>query len=213
LTDVIVLATTAYLGVTHFRHQVFFLLAAAVYMPLVFTALFNNIETQAPVAKLRSALKGTATLLLPAFFAAYFGYNFFARSPLALETPPRQNEEDTTRVYYPIGAVDYIKTNDLEGNILPVFGWGEFIIWTLYPSCRVGMDGRYETVYPDDLCKEYWDFHFGKDSWRTFLTKYPHDMIVVKTNSRTRKLLENEPGWKEAYSDVGCALFLKERNR
>jgi len=211
LTDIIVLATTAYLGVTHFRHHVFFLLAAAVYMPLVFTVFFNNLETHQQVVQFRHVLKGTAPLLFPACFAAFFGYHYFARSPLALETPPRQNKEDTSMVYYPIGAVEYIKTNDLSGNILPVFGWGEFILWTLYPSCRVGMDGRYETVYPEDLCKEYWEFHYGEDSWRTFLYKYPHDMIVVKTNSRTHKLLQNEPGWKEAYADIGCVLLLKER--
>jgi hypothetical protein len=161
--------------------------------------------------RLRHILKGTAFLLLSACFAVFFGYRYFARSPFALETPPRQNEEDTSRVYYPIGAVDYIKAHDLKGNILPVFGWGEFIIWTLYPSCRVGMDGRYETVYADDLCKEYWDFHFGEDTWRTFLYKYPHDMILVKTKSRTHNLLQNEPGWKEVCADVGCALFLRKK--
>jgi hypothetical protein len=209
LTDIIILATTAYLGVAHFRHQVFFLLAAAVYMPIVFTVFFNNLETD---MRLRHVAKGTALLLFSACFAAYFGYQYFARSPLALETPPRQNEKDRSRVYYPIGAVKHIKAHDLSGNILPVFGWGEFMIWTLYPSCRVGMDGRYETVYPDDLCKEYWDFHYGRNTWRTFLYEYRHDMIVVKTNSRTHKLLQGQPGWKEEYTDVGCALFLREKN-
>lgn len=210
-TDIIVLATTAYLGVAHFRHQVFFLLAAAVYMPVVFTAFYNTLEADRPVMKLRNLLKGPVPLLLSACVAVLLGYHYFARSPLALETPPRKDKEDTSRVYYPIGAVEYIRTNDLNGNILPLFSWGEFIIWTLYPSCRVGMDGRYETVYPDDLCKEYWNFHYGEDSWRTFLYKYPHDMIVVETDSRTHKLLQNEPGWKEAYADIGCVLLLKEK--
>lgn len=210
-TDVIVLATTACLGVAHFRHQVFFLLAAAVYMPVVFTLFFDDVEAHQHVVGRRYLLKGTVPLIFSACLAVLFGYRFIARSPLALETPPRHDEQDTSRVYYPIGAVKYIKTNDLNGNILPVFGWGEFVIWTLYPSCRVGMDGRYETVYPDDLCKEYWDFHLGRDGWRTFLYKYPHDMVIVKTDSRTHRLLENEPGWKEAYADVGCALFLKEK--
>lgn len=210
LTDILVLAMTAYLGLRHFRHQVFFLLAVGVYMPVVFTVFLGAIETHQGVVNFRGAVGRKTLALLLVCLTAFFAHKFVSNSPFSLRTPPRLDLADKSRLYYPIGAIEYIKTHGLKGNILPQFSWGEFIIWTLYPQCRVAMDGRYETVYQEDLRMEFWDFQYGRDGWRRFLYKYLHDMIVIKSNSRIHKLLRNEPSWKEAYVDVGCVVFLKK---
>ena len=84
---------------------------------------------------------------------------------------------------YPLGAIDYVREHNLTGNMLCEFNWGEYILWNLYPKCLVGMDGRYETVYPAKISREYFDFHSGRDGWRTFLENYPHDMILIKSNT------------------------------
>ena len=35
------------------------------------------------------------------------------------------------------------------------------------------MDGRYETVYGDDFCQQYFDFFNGRPGWQRFLKEYP----------------------------------------
>jgi hypothetical protein len=210
LTDILVLAVTAYLGLRHFRHQVFFLLAFGVYMPVVFTVFLGAIETHQGVVNFRGGWGRKALVLLLGCLTAFFAHKFVSNSPFSLRTPPRRDLAEKRRFYYPIGAIEYIKTHNLKGNILPQFSWGEFIIWTLYPQCRVAMDGRYETVYQDDLCMEFWDFQYGRDGWQRFLSKHPHDMVVIKSNSTAHKLLQAEPGWKEAYVDAGCVVFLRQ---
>lgn len=110
--------------------------------------------------------------------------------------------------YYPVGAIDYIKTHKLKGNVLPDFNWGEYIMWTCYPDCLVGMDGRYETVYPDKICDEYFNFIYGKVGWRNFLYKYPHDMIITEPDSIVSKLIQNETGWRKVFADKGSVLFV-----
>lgn len=119
----------------------------------------------------------------------------------------------TPSPFFPVGAVNWIKANDIRGNILPHFDWGEYLIWTCYPACRVAMDGRYETVYKDQVSKEYFDFLKGREKWDIFLREYPHDMVLIKSKSRTHLLMLREPSWRVAYMDQWCVLFMKNENR
>jgi hypothetical protein len=114
---------------------------------------------------------------------------------------------------YPTGAVDWIMKNNISGNILPHFDWGEYLIWTCYPSSRVAMDGRYETVYEEYVYKEYFDFLTGREGWQTFLNKYPHDIVLIKRYTKTHSLMLKELLWEEKYSDQTSVLFMKKKNR
>jgi hypothetical protein len=71
----------------------------------------------------------------------------------------------------------------------------------------VAIDGRYETVYPEALHKEYFDFLMGREGWRKFLADYPPDLILIELRSRVYGLLSNDPEWRQVYADPGCALF------
>ena len=99
--------------------------------------------------------------------------------------------------------------NDLRGNILPYFDWGQFILWHFYPQCRVAMDGRYETVYEDHVNREYFDFLFARPAWQVFLQKYPHEMILLRAGIKITELMKEEKGWRIAYSDKGSVLFIR----
>ena len=114
-------------------------------------------------------------------------------------------------IYYPVGAVDFLQKSRLSGNILNEFNWGEYLIWVLQPSCKVVMDGRYETVYDDNLCQLRAEFFYGRPGWREFLEKYPPDLILVDRRSKVYPLLKAAPDWHEVYTDAGAVLFLPRR--
>jgi hypothetical protein len=101
--------------------------------------------------------------------------------------------------------------NGLQGNILPLFEWGEFIIWHFSPGCRVAMDGRYETVYSEHVYREYSDFLHARPAWRVFLEKYPHEMILLPAGIKVTELMKGEKGWRIAYGDKDSVLFVRNR--
>jgi hypothetical protein len=111
---------------------------------------------------------------------------------------------------FPVRAVDWIKKNNLSGNILPFFDWGEFLIMTCYPTCKVGMDGRYETVYEEDYSKQYFNFIMAREGWKEFLGKYPHDIILVLSKAKICSLLHKEQLWEMVYSDETSSVFIKK---
>ncbi len=53
-------------------------------------------------------------------------------------------------------------------------------MWTLYPRFRVGLDGRYETVYPEAVHRSYMDFIFARPGWEKFLAAYPPDFVLLE---------------------------------
>ncbi len=112
---------------------------------------------------------------------------------------------------YPAGAIAFMKTHRLHGDILNDFDWGEYLIWH-EPESKVFIDGRFATVYPFSVIQEYLDFYI--DNWNSTeaLKSYPADFVLI---SRTRKacdLMKRQPDWKLIYMDRDSELFAKRNS-
>jgi hypothetical protein len=137
----------------------------------------------------------------------FFTYRLVNRNPLNLEVPPEPISGTKNEMYYPVGAFDYLEQHQLSGKLLVSYNWGEYCLWKLYPQCRVAIDGRYETVYPDRVNKEYFDFLLAREGWRNFLEDYPPDLILIELRSRPYAFLSRDPQWRQVYADLGGVLF------
>ncbi len=212
VTAGLILALTLYMGFKHIRHQVFFLLAAGAYLPVLYDAYGKKVLSAPPLASWLSRLGQTAPAVITIIFMLVYGGKFLCSDPLSLKLPLTSDPNNRVGIYYPVGAVDFLQKNHLSGNILNEFDWGEYLIWKLNPSCKVAMDGRYETVYDDGLCQLHVDFFYGRPGWRQFLDQYPPDLILVAPRSRVYALLKAAPDWRQVYGDAGAALFLPLRD-
>jgi hypothetical protein len=209
--DGLVLGVTAGLGFLQIRHTLFFLICFAVYLPLHLSGLWSSWASRHPclrAAGMTRVILVLTTLVLTAD-TVYFIYRYrLWDGPFALR-PPQRTAKRSSGQFYPQGAVDFLREANLRGNLLPRFEWGEYLIWTLYPRIRVGLDGRYETVYPPGLCLEYFNFLFGRPGWREFLARYPHDLILIDPGAPVAEGLQHQIGWKIIYQDSGSILFAK----
>lgn len=203
LTDFMVLAVTIYLGAKHIRHGVLFGLVFGSYMPVMLSQSWKEVIMK--FAFLTRYSHGIR--LIPAVLSLIL---YLLINPSLSVTTVPSFAVLTPSPIFPEGAVHWIKANQIRGNILPHFDWGEFLIWNLYPGCHVAMDGRYETVYQDQVFHEYFDFLMGRDNWTTFLKKYPHDIVLLVPNTRTSLLMLKEADWRVAYRDGGSILFVRK---
>ena len=211
ITPGLVTALMLYLGLKHQRHLIFFFMVIGAYFPVLIMAYREVLKSRPGFLALGQRLGRAAPVLGLALLTLVFAYKFMSKSPLSLRIPPCPDKQDPSIIlHYPVGAINYIQKNNLSGNLLSEFHWGEYLIWVLYPQCRVAMDGRYETVYADTLFDQYTDFIHGRKSWRDFLTHYPPDLVLIDSKSKARPLLLKEPGWQQVYEDGGCALFLRQ---
>src|SRR4029077_12097160 len=103
---------------------------------------------------------------------------------------------------YPVGPIAFMKEHHLSGNIMPSFLWGEYVIWHMSPASKVFIDGRYDTVFPHEVIRDYLVFNYGQPGASQFLTKYPHDFILLSRLDETPcKEMETAAGWKQIYRD------------
>jgi hypothetical protein len=210
ITPALVILFTLYLGVRHNRHLVFFALTFAAYMPVLLTAFFRELKTRSEVIAWMQRLGGKIPALVVIVLIFFFSYRLISRNPLILKLPSEPNQTGEYEIYYPVGAINYLQQRHLSGKLLVFFNWGEYCLWKLYPQCHVAIDGRYETVYPPSLNKEYFDFLDARKNWRDFLKDYPPDMILIDLRSKLYALLSRDPQWRQVYADSGCVLFRRQ---
>jgi hypothetical protein len=208
LTSLISLGLTLYLGLKQQRHICFFLLFAGAYLPVWLSAFLEVMKSATKIQSILQRIGYTIPFIIGVFFIFFWSVKIIKHEPLSLKLPSQPNPDNKFAVYYPLGAVNYIKRHALSGKLLAEFSWGEYLIWALYPQCRVSLDGRYEQVYPESISREYFNFLFCREGWRNFLTRYPPDMILIKKGSKLYDALSTESGWKQAFHDSGAALFL-----
>jgi hypothetical protein len=210
ITPDLVLGLTMYLGFKHLRHQVFFFLAAGAYLPMLLEAFGKKVLSSPGLASGRWRRAGLFPVILALAGIMVYGYKVLSKDPLTLTFPRTSDSGVKVSFHYPVAAVKFLQDKNFSGNILSGFTWGEYLIWSLHPACKVAMDGRYETVYGEDLCRLHEDFSFGRPGWRKILKKFPPDLILVDPQSKVYPLLQEAPDWRQAYKDSGAALFLPE---
>lgn len=209
-TPLLALAVTAALGFKVLRHQVFCYLLVGAYLPLSLARYLETLRADPQLMNLARRLGWKVPALLGALLVSYNLYLTAAASPLSFQLPDRPDPSARSNLYYPVGAVSFIKEHQLAGSLLTDFNWGEYLIWTLYPRCRVSLDGRFETVYPQVMCREYFDFIYARPNWRQILEKYPPRLILIDSRAKIYTLLLGDPSFKEVYRDRGSALFLPQ---
>ncbi|MGC8810339.1 MAG: hypothetical protein ACP5Q3_08830 [bacterium] len=204
LTDLLLIGITILLGYKSVRHTIFSGLIYGAFLPPMLTKAWSSWKERKFFLTRPSWIPWISPLALLIFIYIWINpkMTLIAAPNFTILTPSS---------HFPVGAIKWIKENNWRGNILPHFDWGEFLIWTCAPFCRVAMDGRYETIYKEEVCREYFDFLAGRENWKIFLQKYPHDIVLIKANTKTHLLMLQEPSWRLAYAEKECVLFVRRK--
>ncbi len=110
---------------------------------------------------------------------------------------------------YPAGAVDFMKTHGLKGNVLADYAWGQYVIWHAAPDSKVFIDSRYDLGYPPSVVADYMALERGGAGGEHTLAAYRHDFVLVKNVSPSARLMDSQLGWRLVFSDQIAALYAR----
>ncbi len=189
-TKLIVLLMTVYMGLAHVK-----LLSLSV---ITVSALCYN-DIIILLHKFSRIFKRIEKSLYPAIFILAFSIPMF--SPLA----PRA---DDTK--FPFYELEFLKINNIKGNLVSPFGLGSYATYKLYPNNLIFMDGRYEEVYNDKEFMVLKHFDLIMDNWRDIYQKYPTDIIMTYKDTQTYILLQEDPDWVHIFDGKLCGIFVKK---
>ncbi len=198
----LLLGITLYLALNHIKHQAFFVISAACFLYHDFYAIFGE-----KIPRLLNVAKDAALY----FIIIGAGILLMVFNPILVTVPLNK---------FPVCSVEFIRQNNIKGNVLSVFHWGSYIAWKLYPDCHIALDGRFEEVYPEETfyLVSMLISHSNKPEkgiyWDKVLKIYHTDIIIAAKSSKNEKktynALKESKDWKIVFEGPISAVFVRK---
>lgn len=115
----------------------------------------------------------------------------------------------------PVAAVSAMRNAGLKGNLVTDYGWGQFVIWWLWPEMKVAYDGRYRTVYPLAIEQAYVELMQAGDRGATstpLLDAFPTTHVLAPRKTGLERTLRKRADWQAVYEDEQCVLFAQRQH-
>jgi hypothetical protein len=157
----------------------------------VCTTISEICEEIRPWERLRRvhAVSALAVLVLAALFAS--GASGF------------ESQFDPDR--FPVTAIPVVGPSNSQ-RIFASDQWGGYLIYRLYPSKRVFIDGRAD-VFGQELSNTSVAILNARHDWRHQLDRFAVDMVLIKPDAPLATVLKTSPGWRMLFDDGKAIVF------
>jgi hypothetical protein len=194
LRDLLLVLVSLYAGLCSIRMMPLFVLIA---VPLISKPCREwPVSSQRPQSSLvgaRSVLNGAIVMAMAAFSVLHITHVIWRQ--------PQAEAE-----HFPAGAVAFLQTHPTHGPIFNHYDWGGYLIWKLYPSTQVFIDGRAD-LYGEPLLHQFADTYQFKGAWRQSLQRWNIDTVLVPADSSLATGLRRARGWTVSYEDPQAIIL------
>lgn len=134
----------------------------------------------------------------------------------------KYNSVHANRLYYPLQATEFIRAQNIKGNMFNDYNYGAYMLYRLYPLHHVFIDGRadvYECCEMRDYLLLAYNKNMNDQEYRLFLKqvweKYDISYAVMVTTKHNvmRKiatLLNTDPDWVLVFWDDDSQIFVRK---
>lgn len=111
-------------------------------------------------------------------------------------------------VQLPVGAVDRLLACGEPAPTWSDYNWSGYLLWRGDARYTVGIDGRAETVYPDQVFMDYLKVAIGQRGWESIVQDSPVRYAITPATSGTA--IATLPGWREVYRDEIATVAVRD---
>jgi hypothetical protein len=108
--------------------------------------------------------------------------------------------------HFPRAAVTFLETHPAPGPIFNHYDWGGYLIWRLYPSAHIFIDGRAD-LYGEPLLQQFADAYQLRRDWRPTLAQWGITRVIIPPDSALATGLRSAPDWAVIYQDPKAVIF------
>ncbi len=109
----------------------------------------------------------------------------------------------------PVQGVELLLEQVPDGRILSWYGWGGYVIGTMYDhGARVLVDGRND-MYDDAILEEYNLVRGAEPGWEEIVDRYEVDAMLFPPYEAITKGPAEDAGWCEAFRDDNEVVYLR----
>ncbi len=213
LVDWIVLGIVSWQAVSHLRHVALLAIGVLILLPAALSEscdrLFSRL-TEAWSKPGRRPIRIAGVVLIIGFLGVLHWRSVRELRKVGMAFGEIAVETQSQVPGMPMNAICFIREEKLTGNLVTDYGWGQCVIWHLFPDIRVAFDGRYRTVYPANLEQEFLDWQRvqPKTKRTAVLDGHPTELALLPAESPPDKYLKTREDWVEVYRDAQAAIYL-----
>lgn len=197
-TKFLVLAVTLFISFQHVKMIPFFVISATCFLYDDFYTVFNS-ATKNIFNKIAKPKEIVIYGLILLFALSNINSKIF--QPIL------------TWDKYPLKSVEFIKINNIKGDLLINFGLGSYASYKLYPNNKIYMDGRYEEVYFDYMIPLLKKFYLVIGNWNEVLKLFPPKVMIIEKYYPIYKTLQASKEWELIYDgDRDFGVFMKRKD-
>jgi len=124
--------------------------------------------------------------------------------------PPKRFRAEFDPQSYPAKAIEALQRMP-QPRIFTDDQWGDYLIWRLYPSDKVFVDGRSD-FYGSAFEEKYTDVLNVKYDWERILSGFDVDTILLPPDVPLAGALKESSRWRVVYDD-GVALIFRSNQK
>ena len=174
--------------------------AALLLTPVAGGAMSGRWQAATSQRDSRQRLPGVAAALLLVAVAAVTLQVGYRRSGAISFARPSEYD-------YPSAEAAYVKAHFAGKRLFNEYGDGGYLIYTLYPTVKVGIDGRSD-FYGGQIMGDYATIYHARPGWQALLIQYRVEAVLVPGNSPLAIALRGETGWAEAFRGAAESVFV-----
>lgn len=188
LDELLLLAVSADLAIKHQRMIFVFGILAAPVLARLLTPLWDSYHADQDRPWLNAGMIALSVLVMIWAF------------------PSHRNLVQQVDRGNPVGAVEFIKTHHLQGNMLNDLNYGGYLIWAA-PQHPVFVDTRNDVYEWTGVLDEFAKWATLQSNPNTLLDRYGIDFCLLDRESPMAHVLPLMQGWKTIYSDDRSVIF------
>jgi hypothetical protein len=112
---------------------------------------------------------------------------------------------------FPVGAVEYLKENNVPEPMFNNYGFGGYLVWSREPQHKVFVDGRGDVYERGGVLSDYLHISRLEPGALTVLRGYGIQSCLLQRDEPLSTLLLESPDWRRVYVDEVSALFIRTR--
>jgi hypothetical protein len=210
LTDFLLVAGFAYLGLLAGRNVALFALAAAPALARHASAALGQwgrlarrwpLFAAAARPSAAPAAPGRAARLVNLLILALLAFAVLVK---ALSVYPAAVNQAAFEKILPLDAVAYLRQAQPAGRIFNAYNWGGYLLWAL-PEYPVFIDGRTD-LYNDEIISQWLQVVRGEDGWQQRLAEWQVRLVLLEPGMPLVGQLE-QAGWRLLYEDEQAVVY------
>lgn len=202
LTDFLLVASFAYLGLYSARNVALFGLAA----PIALT------RSAAPLAEAWARLspkripspKPLLRRVLIYLILAALTLVGMARVVQMLPNQANLIELEKAGIIVPVSALEYLKAEQPAGRMFNSYNWGGYLQWVL-PEYPLFVDGRAD-LFQDEIISQWFQVALVQEGWQQVLDRWDVRLVLIERTWPVAEALKLA-GWQLIYQDEFSVIF------